>query len=511
MPDTKISALTAGDPAQGTDQIPIARAGANFKVTAASIAALSPAGTVTSVAASGGTTGLTFTGSPITASGTLTLGGTLAAVNGGTGQTSYAVGDLLYASTTTALSKLADVATGNALISGGVGVAPSWGKVGLTTHVSGTLAVGNGGTGLTATPTNGQIDIGNGSGFTRTTLTAGTGITITNASGSITIAASGGGGGVTSFNTRTGAVTLSSSDVTGALGYTPLSAPVQTYQGGTGTTSSPTSGQLLIGTSFSTYNLATLTAGTGISITNASGAITIAASGGPTINLLSVSTTSGAFSNATPGISYSRPLIGHTVSAGTYGAFFFWNSTGGYLVTSTSVSSIQVTDTTSTMTSYMSGTDFGGPSTFSVYDSTVTCYGLNMYNSGMQAIFLASKNAINSNSFRPVDATNAFGINNPSITVYTSGSTYTNSSGQRGVLVVKPGGYYIAFASADTIPASGFTVNQLQFNINGSLSTYFSGSDFTSGFSQNSSNGQFLMSLTPSNMALQTLLDNSFL
>jgi len=75
--------------------------------------------------------------------------GTLAATSGGTGQSSYAVGDLLYASTTTALSKLADVATGNALISGGVGVAPAYGKIGLTTHVSGTLPVGNGGTGLT--------------------------------------------------------------------------------------------------------------------------------------------------------------------------------------------------------------------------------------------------------------------------------------------------------------------------------------------------------------------------
>jgi len=45
-------------------------------------------GTVSSVAASGGTTGLTFSGSPITSSGTLTLGGTLAVANGGTGATS---------------------------------------------------------------------------------------------------------------------------------------------------------------------------------------------------------------------------------------------------------------------------------------------------------------------------------------------------------------------------------------------------------------------------------------
>jgi hypothetical protein len=55
------------------------------------------------------------------------------------------------------------------------------------------VTVAQGGTGLTSTPTNGQIDIGNGTGFTRTTLTAGSNVTITNGAGSITIAASGGG------------------------------------------------------------------------------------------------------------------------------------------------------------------------------------------------------------------------------------------------------------------------------------------------------------------------------
>jgi hypothetical protein len=88
----------------------------------------------------------------ITTLGTVATGtwrGTAVAANfGGTGFTSYAVGDILYASTTSALSKLADVATGNALISGGVGVAPAWGKIGLTTHVSGTLPATNGGTGV---------------------------------------------------------------------------------------------------------------------------------------------------------------------------------------------------------------------------------------------------------------------------------------------------------------------------------------------------------------------------
>jgi len=79
----------------------------------------------------------------------------------------------------------------------------------LTTDVTGTLPVANGGTGLATTPTNGQIDIGNGIGFTRTTLTAGSNVTITNAAGSITIASIGGGG-----TTASGSVVLTSASVT---------------------------------------------------------------------------------------------------------------------------------------------------------------------------------------------------------------------------------------------------------------------------------------------------------
>ncbi len=47
-------------------------------------------GTVTSIDVSGGTTGLTFSGGPVATSGTITMAGTLAASNGGTGQTSLA-------------------------------------------------------------------------------------------------------------------------------------------------------------------------------------------------------------------------------------------------------------------------------------------------------------------------------------------------------------------------------------------------------------------------------------
>ena len=111
---------------------------------------------------SGGSTGLT---PAIATTGAVTLAGTLGAGYGGTGLNTYVIGDILYSSGTTALSRLADVATGNALISGGVATAPSWGKIGLTTHVSGTLPIGNGGTNGTATATAGAISYGTGSAY----------------------------------------------------------------------------------------------------------------------------------------------------------------------------------------------------------------------------------------------------------------------------------------------------------------------------------------------------------
>jgi hypothetical protein len=119
-------------------------------------------GTLPSARLNGGYTG-------ITGVGTLTAGtwngSTVAVAYGGTGQASYAVGDLLYADTTTSLAKLADVATGNALIAGGVGAAPSWGKIGLATHVSGTLPIANGGTNGSAVPTAGAVAFGTGTAY----------------------------------------------------------------------------------------------------------------------------------------------------------------------------------------------------------------------------------------------------------------------------------------------------------------------------------------------------------
>jgi len=157
-------------------------------------------GTVTSVGGTGTVNGLTLTGT-VTTSGNLTLGGTLS-------------------------------------------------NVSLTTAVTGTLPVANGGTGQT-TYTDGQILIGNTSGNTlaKGTLTAGTGITITNGAGSITVAAinngtvtSVGGTGTVNGLTLTGTVT-SSGNLTlgGTLSNVSLTTAVTgtlpVANGGTGITS----------------------------------------------------------------------------------------------------------------------------------------------------------------------------------------------------------------------------------------------------------------------------------
>lgn len=123
------------------------------KVTGAGV------GSVTSINVSGGTTGLTTVGGPVTSTGTITLTGTLNPAHGGTGIYSYTEGDLLYGSGATTLSKLSAVAIGNVLISQGVGTVPIWSKISLTSHVNGVLPVANGGTGLSEWPTESIGDV----------------------------------------------------------------------------------------------------------------------------------------------------------------------------------------------------------------------------------------------------------------------------------------------------------------------------------------------------------------
>ena len=98
-----------------------------------------------------------------------------------------------------------------------------------------TIAIEKGGTGLTAIPTSGQIDIGTGSGtFTRTTLTPGLGISIANGSGSI---------GITALAGTISGTTLASNVVNSSLSSVGTitsgiwsGTTIDVAKGGTGTT-----------------------------------------------------------------------------------------------------------------------------------------------------------------------------------------------------------------------------------------------------------------------------------
>jgi len=63
--------------------------------------------------------------------------------------------------------------------------------------------ISKGGTGLSATPANGQLLIGNGTSFAIATITAGAGVTVTNGAGTITLAAA-----IPTINSLAGALTI---------------------------------------------------------------------------------------------------------------------------------------------------------------------------------------------------------------------------------------------------------------------------------------------------------------
>ena len=178
-------------------------------------------GTVTSVGLSGGTTGLTASGSPITTTGTITLGGTLAVANGGTGT---ATPSLVAGTNITSITGTWPNQTINA--SGGSGT---------VTSVAATAGTGISITGSPIT-TSGTLTITNTAPDQTVALTAGTGITtsgtypnftITNSAPDQTVALT--QGGTTTITGTYPNFTISSADqfqgtVTSVTGTSPVAS-----------------------------------------------------------------------------------------------------------------------------------------------------------------------------------------------------------------------------------------------------------------------------------------------
>jgi len=407
MADTKISALASGAPAQGTDETVIARSGSNYKLTVAQITGY--LGTPITVA-NGGTGAATLTGyvkgngtSAMTASATVpgsdvsgnitgnaaNVTGTVAVANGGTGQTSYTDGQLLIGnstgntlakSTLTAGSGIS-ITNGSGTITiaatggGGSGTVTSVGGTGtvngitltgtvttsgnltlggaltgvdLTTQVTGTLPVGNGGTGIT-TGTSGGVPyfsgsttiassavlaanalvIGGGAGVAPSTTTTGTGVIValgTNVGTAGALVVNGGVLGTPSSGTLTSCTGLPLS--TGVTGTLPVA------NGGTGITSFGTGVATWLGTPSSANLAAAVTDETG------SGALVFATS--PTLVTPVLGTpTSGNLNSCTADgtnkVGYRNiPAVGtktssYTLAVGDVGKYV-QVSTGGSIV-----------------------------------------------------------------------------------------------------------------------------------------------------------------------------------
>jgi hypothetical protein len=168
------------------------------------------------------------------------------------------------------------------------------------------IGVAYGGTGLTATPTNGQLAIGNGSGYSLATLTAGTNVSISNSAGGITINATPAAGGtVTSVDGSGGTtgLTLSGGPIT-VSGTLTLGGTLIPANGGTGAT---TLTGYVIGNGTST-----MTASTTIPNTAITGLGTMS-----TQNANSVTITGGTIDGASVGATTASTVRGTTITATT--------------------------------------------------------------------------------------------------------------------------------------------------------------------------------------------------
>ena len=297
-----------------------------------------------------------------------------------------------------------------------------------------------GGTGQT-TYVNGQLLIGNSTGntLTKATLTAGSGISVTNGTGSITLANT----GVLSFDGGSTGLLPS----TATTGVVSLSGTLGVGYGGTGQTTY-TNGQLLIGnTTGNTLTKATLTAGSGVSISNGAGSITISATGsGGTVTAVTGTAPVVSSGGTTPAISMPKA----TTSVDGYLSSTDWttfNNKGSGTVTSVTATSpvastggatpvISMPAATTSVSGYLTSTDwntFNGKQPAGTYVTAVSGTAPVVSSGGTTpAISMAAATTSVSGYLTSTDW-NTFNSKQPAGTYVTS-ITVTSSNGLAGTV-----------------------------------------------------------------------------
>jgi hypothetical protein len=414
------------------------------------------------------------------------IGGTLGATKGGTGLTTYAQGDILYASAANTLSALAAAAAGNVLLSG---TTPSWGKVALASAVSGTLPVGNGGTGVTALTTNGVLYGGATVGVTA----AGTQYQVLQANGS----------GVPVFGAvnlaQTAAVTgtlpIANGGTNSATALTGSSIMISNgtsiIQGAAGTTSqvlhgnaagAPTYGAVVL-TSEVSGTLPVANGGTGaatltqyaVLLGNATSAVAFAAPGTAGIALVSTGATSNPAFGAvslTAGVSGTLPVANGGTNSSTA-------LTGSSIMVSNGTAIVQ--GAAGTSTTVLHGNASGTP-TYGAVSLTADVSGtLPVGNGGTGAATLTQYAVLLGN------ATSAVAFAAPGtagIALVSTGATsnpafgaVSLTAGVSGVLPAANGGTsFSTYATGDTIYASAAnTLSKLTIGTTGQVLTVSAG------------------------------------